>query len=56
MTLDPARMPADLAAAMEADAVAWIHGRESCAAQVVRPPPPPPPVVEKKKPKRPRKT
>ena len=52
LTLQAGKLPADLAAAMERDTVAWGHGRDSCDAQIVRPPPPPPPVAEKKRQKK----
>lgn len=50
------KLPADLAGAMEKDVVGWVHGRQGCEAQVVRPPPPlpatPPAKVKKKAAKR----
>lgn len=42
MSIETGKLPADLAGAMDKDAVAWVSGRESCEAQVVRPPPPDP--------------
>lgn len=49
------KLPADLAAAMERDVLAWAALRQSCEAQIVRPPAPPPaaePVPAKKKKKK----
>lgn len=49
VTMQVGKLPADLAAAMEKDVVAWVHARQSCQAQVVRPPPPPEPTPAKTK-------
>lgn len=49
--MEAAKLPQDLAEAMEKDAVAWAAEKEQCQAQVVRPPPPPeePPKAPKKR-------
>jgi hypothetical protein len=50
MNLQFGKLPADLVQALEKDAIAWAHGKDSCEAQVVRPPPPPPaPIAAKPK-------
>lgn len=51
MSVETGKLPPDLAVAMDKDAVAWVSGRDSCEAQVVRPPPPDP-EPEKKQPKK----
>jgi hypothetical protein len=50
LSMEVGKLPADLAAAMEADTLAYAFARESCKVQEVRPPPPPPvPVTKKRK-------
>lgn len=49
VTLQAAKLPQDLADAMERDALAWAAGKDSCDAQIARPPPPPDPEPAKAK-------